>query len=60
MKQNIHNINSLDEIVIIDTDFIRLGESGNGGWNKKQFNILGINWPPKKGWKERDFWNDLI
>ena len=43
MKTNTYNIKALDEIVIIDKDFIRLGESGNGGWNKKQFNILGIN-----------------
>lgn len=26
------------------------GSSNNGGWNKEQFRILGIDWPPKKGW----------
>lgn len=43
-------INSIDETVIINKEFIKLGENGNGGWNKKQLAIVGITWPPFKGW----------
>lgn len=26
------------------------GTNGYVGWNKKQLAVLGIKWPPKKGW----------
>ena len=28
------------------------GMSGVGGWNKRQFDLVGIGWPPWKGWRE--------
>lgn len=39
--------------VIVTQELIKLGESGNGGWNKKQLAIIGIDWPPQKGWRDR-------
>jgi hypothetical protein len=24
----------------------------SGGWTKAQLNVLGIDWPPYKGWKD--------
>ena len=27
--------------------------SGNGAWTKDQLSILGVSWPPKKGWKTK-------
>lgn len=29
------------------------GQSLKGGWNAKQLALLGIAWPPSKGWKQR-------
>jgi len=29
------------------------GRSLSGGWTKKQLSILGIEWPPQKGWMWR-------
>lgn len=45
-------MNNIDETVIVDDNFIILGQSGEGGWNKKQFEILGISWPPPRGWRK--------
>ncbi len=30
---------------------IENGLSSKGGYNKKQLEILGVEWPPQKGWK---------
>ena len=27
--------------------------NGHGGWNKDQLALLGVNWPPEKGWLGR-------
>lgn len=26
-------------------------QTPNGGYNKKQLTLLGVPWPPKRGWK---------
>jgi hypothetical protein len=44
------------------------GASRKGGWSKRQFAVLDIEWPPEKGWKKRlvgrsitaDQWNRFI
>jgi hypothetical protein len=28
------------------------GRTLEGGWTKAQFKILGVPWPPRKGWKK--------
>lgn len=28
-------------------------KSSNGGWSKAQLALLGVPWPPVKGWKEQ-------
>lgn len=28
-------------------------QTGNGGYNKKTLALLGLKWPPKKGWKNK-------
>lgn len=30
---------------------LREGVSERGGWNRAQLAVLGIAWPPAKGWK---------
>ena len=35
----------------IDEDLLEAIRTERGGWTKAQFNILGIMWPPQKGWK---------
>lgn len=27
-------------------------KSNNKGWNKQVLSLIGVNWPPKKGWKK--------
>ena len=37
----------------ITVNWIAAGESGQGGWNQDQLAIIGVPWPPRKGWKDR-------
>lgn len=37
----------------ITNEFLIAGQSGAGGWNKRQLALLGVDWPPVKGWKHR-------
>lgn len=37
--------------MILTEELIEKGISPKGGFNKKQLSILGIDWPPQKGWK---------
>jgi hypothetical protein len=30
---------------------LEAGMSANGAWNKPQLAMLGVSWPPIKGWK---------
>lgn len=37
--------------MILTFEIIEKGRSCYGGWNKKQLSVIGVNWPPQKGWK---------
>ena len=37
--------------VLLTKQMIEEGISSKGGYNKKQLEILGVEWPPQKGWK---------
>lgn len=37
----------------INDELLQAGRSSNGGWNQAQFALLGVAWPPQKGWKLR-------
>lgn len=39
--------------VIVTNELVRQGQSERGGWNREQLRILGVKWPPKKGWRSR-------
>lgn len=39
-------------MIIITNEIIEKGKSTNGGWNKKQLEIIGVT-SMKKGWKKR-------
>ncbi len=30
-----------------------------GGWTKNQLEILGLTWPPKKGWQDKVIGKEL-
>ena len=32
---------------------LKAGKSPKGAWNKRQMEVLGVQWPPRKGWKAR-------
>jgi hypothetical protein len=41
-----------EEVVITD-DLIKQGMSTGGGWSRAQLALIGVEWPPKTGWKIR-------
>jgi len=45
--------------MIITEEWIINNKTPNGGYNRKQFEILGIQYPPKKGWKDEIIGIDL-
>lgn len=38
-------------MMIMTNEIIVSGQSTRGGWSRKQFEVLGISYPPIKGWK---------
>lgn len=40
-------------MVELTKDILEFGRSKSGGWNAKQLRLLGVSWPPKKGWKTK-------
>ena len=45
--------------MIITEEWIVKNKTPAGGYNKKQFEILGIQYPPKKGWKDEIIGSEL-
>jgi hypothetical protein len=45
--------------MIITDEWLIKNRTFAGGYNKKQFNILGIEYPPQKGWKEKIIGKEL-
>ena len=39
--------------MILTHELIEAGQSRNGGWSEEQLRLLGVEWPPVAGWKER-------
>jgi hypothetical protein len=37
----------------ITREFLDAGRSERGGWLKAQLAILGVSWPPMRGWPAR-------
>jgi hypothetical protein len=40
------------EMVTITDDLIEGGKSAVGGYSKAQLALLGVTWPPLRGWKK--------
>lgn len=38
---------------IVTDLWISAHSTKNGGWTKAQLAIVGVDWPPTQGWKER-------
>jgi hypothetical protein len=39
-------------MMIITNEFLDENKTPNGSWRKKQLELIGISWPPQKGWKK--------
>jgi len=39
-------------LVVVSADLLEAGMSAKGGWSKAQLELLGVAWPPAKGWKQ--------
>lgn len=39
--------------VHVTEKFITQGQSFRGGWTRRQFEILGFDWPPPPGWRRK-------
>ena len=37
----------------INSTLIEAGKSIRGGWNRKQMDILGVDWPVREGWQRK-------
>ncbi|MFJ3465338.1 hypothetical protein [Achromobacter spanius] len=37
--------------MLITNDWLVQWQTVRGGYNKRQLEVLGIVWPPKRGWK---------
>jgi 5-methylcytosine-specific restriction endonuclease McrA len=50
--------------LILTKEFLDSNKTPNGGWNYSQLALLGVGWPPKKGWKKlvigREFPNKTL
>ncbi len=40
----------MSEYFLVTEDWIVSNKTSKGGWNKKQINALGLDWPPRAGW----------
>lgn len=38
---------------VVTREWIDKGMSYRGGWSMAQLAIIGVDWPPQKGWKNR-------
>jgi hypothetical protein len=36
--------------VTLMPEMVHAGRSKRGGWSKEQLDLLGVEWPPTKGW----------
>lgn len=34
----------------VTEDWVKANRSGKGGWNRQQLELLGVKWPPIRGW----------
>lgn len=39
--------------MIITYDIIEALQTKSGGWTKDSLDFLGVDWPPRRGWKHR-------
>jgi hypothetical protein len=37
--------------IVLTEEIIDIAQSCKGGWSKEQFELIGVEWPPVKGWK---------
>ena len=35
---------------VITYEYVHQHKTTNGGWTKKQLEVLGVQWPPRNGW----------
>jgi len=46
-------------MVKVTKDFIHAGKTEKGGWTSAQLALLGVKWPPHKGWIAKVAASDL-
>jgi hypothetical protein len=39
--------------MIVTREWIDQNQTGNCAWTADQLKILGVSWPPSKGWKQK-------
>ncbi len=44
---------------IVDRAFLQAHKAGTGSWTRKQLEILGVAWPPVKGWTHQTYGKKL-
>lgn len=39
--------------MLITNTLIEAGKSDSGAWSRKQLGLIGVPWPPLRGWRSR-------
>ena len=43
--------NDVPDMTKITDELLESGRSESGGWSRAQLHLIGVAWPPPKGWK---------
>lgn len=43
----------------ISESLLEAGKSIRGGWNRKQMDILGVDWPAERGWRKKTIGKEI-
>lgn len=38
---------------LVTKELIEKAKTDKGGWKASQLKVIGVQWPPQKGWKEK-------
>ena len=45
--------------MVLTNEIIQEGKNKNNSWTRSQLEIIGVEWPPKKGWKNSIINSDI-
>ncbi len=52
-RRRLGNTETTGEVMKITREWLVANRTLNGGWSRAQLRIIGVAWPPRKGWIEK-------